>query len=82
MSKLIDRIFGNKADIVKEKRLIKVRFPSDKGDEERMITVQQLKKEYKDYLIIDPSVGEQVDLEKLANLDIDEVVAMPPIVGG
>ena len=52
-------------------------------DEDRMMTVQQLQQEYKDYLIIDPRVNEQVDLRKLANLeDIQEVVAMPPISGG
>ena len=63
-------------------RKIKVRFPSMAGDENREITVQQLQQEYKNYLIIDPKVGEQIDLRKLANLDIDEVVAMPPISGG
>lgn len=63
-------------------RKIKVRFPSMAGDENREITVQQLQQEYKNYLIIDPKVGEQVDLRKLANLDIYEVVAMPPISGG
>jgi hypothetical protein len=61
---------------------IKVRFPSMAGDENREITVQQLQQEYKNYLIIDPKVGEQVDIRKLANLDIDEVVVMPPIAGG
>lgn len=66
----------------KEDRQIKVRFPSMAGDDDRMMTVQELRQEYKNYLIIDPKAGEQVDLEKLANLDIDEVVAMPPICGG
>jgi hypothetical protein len=66
-----------------EERKIKVRFPSMAGDEDRMMTAQQLQQEYKDYLIIDPRVNEQVDLRKLANLeDIHEVVAMPPISGG
>lgn len=65
-----------------EERLIQVRFPNFSGDQSRKMTAQQLKEEYKDYLIIDPSVEKQVDLEKLANLDIDEVVAMPPISGG
>ena len=42
-----------------------------------------IKQEYKNYLIFDPKAGEQVDLEKLANLEeIDEVVAMPPVSGG
>lgn len=61
-------------------RKIKVTFPNYTGDESRMMTIQELKENYKNYLIIDPNVGEQVDLEKLANLE--EVVAMPPIAGG
>jgi molybdopterin converting factor small subunit len=80
---ILERIFGKEVDIRKEDRQIKVRFPSMVGDESRMMTVQQLKKEYKDYLIFDPQVGEQVDLEKLANLEnINEVVVIPPISGG
>ncbi len=80
---ILERLFGKEADIRKEDRLIKVRFPSMSGDEDRMITVQQLRREYKDYLIFDPKVGEQVDLEKLANLeDVQEVIVMPPISGG
>lgn len=83
MAGLIDRIFGRNKDIDKGNRMIKVRFPSMAGDEDRMMTVQQLQQDYKDYLIIDPKIGEQVDLKKLANLeDIQEVVAMPPISGG
>lgn len=85
MAKLIDRIFNRKKVNEKtgEERKIKVRFPSMAGDEDRMMTVQQLQQEYKNYLIIDPRVGEQIDLKKLANLeDIQEVVAMPPIAGG
>ena len=73
----------SKVDKTKEDRQIKVRFPSMAGDEDRMMTIQELKQDYKNFLIIDPKVGEQVDLEKLANLeDIEEVVAMPPISGG
>lgn len=83
MAKLIDRIFNRKKVKEQQERKIKVRFPSMAGDENRMMTVQQLQQEYKNYLIIDPRVGEQVDLKKLANLeDIQEVVAMPPISGG
>lgn len=92
MAKLIDRIFNRKKvneqlklsdERTGKERQIKVRFPSMAGDEDRMMTVQQLQQEYKDYLIIDPRVNEQVDLRKLANLeDINEVVAMPPISGG
>lgn len=80
---LWEKLFGKEVDIRTDERQIKVRFPSILGDENRMMTVQQLKQEYKDYLIFDPKVGEHVDLEKLANLeDIQEVVAMPPIAGG
>ena len=66
-----------------KERKIKVTFPNFTGDESRMMTIQELEKDYRGYLIIDPSAGEQVDLEKLANLkDIEEVVVMPPIAGG
>ena len=80
---ILDKLLGKESDKKREDRQIKVRFPSMAGDEDRMMTVQQIRQEYKDYLIFDPKVGEQVDLEKLANLeDIEEVVAMPPISGG
>lgn len=76
------KILFKEREHVKE-RMIKVRFPSMAGDTDRTMTIQELKQEYKDYLIIDPRVGEQVNLETLANLeDIQEVVAMPPISGG
>ena len=65
----------------KTQRKIRVRFPSMAGDENRSMTMQELE-EYKDYLIIDPRFGKQIDLEKLANLEIDEIVIMPPIAGG
>jgi hypothetical protein len=80
---ILERLLGKEVDIRKEDRRINVRFPSMAGDENRMMTVQQLKQEYKDYLIFDPKAGEQVDLEKLANLEnVNEVIAMPPISGG
>lgn len=67
----------------KEDRIIRVRFPSMAGDTNRSMTIQKLKEDYKNYLIIDPIMRKQVDMEKLANLeDIQEVVAMPPISGG
>ena len=73
-------IFGNRN---KDTRLIEVRFPSMMGDTNRVMTVQELKEDYKNYLIIDPRVGERVDIYGLANLeDIKEVVVMPPISGG
>jgi hypothetical protein len=74
----VNRILS-KEDNIKQ---IKVRFPSMAGDTNRTMTVQELKEEYKDYLIIDPKMGGQVDLEKLANMEIDEVVVMPPVSEG
>lgn len=65
--------------ITDTERKIRVTFPNYTGDVSRMMTIQELKENYANYLIIDPNVGE-VDLEKLANLE--EVVAMPPIAGG
>jgi hypothetical protein len=80
---ILNKLFGKEMDIGKEGRQIKVRFPSMAGDENRMMSIQELKQECKDYLIFDPKVGEQVDLEKLANLEeIQEVVIIPPISGG
>lgn len=80
---ILERLFGKEVDIRRKDRQIKVRFPSMTGDEHRMMTVQQLKREYKDYLIFDPQVGERVDLEQLANLEnVNEVVVLPPISGG
>ena len=65
---------------VEDQKKIKVTFPSFVGDESRMMTIQELKNNYKQYLIIDPNIGKQVDMENLANLE--EVVVMPPISGG
>lgn len=65
---------------MKTEKKIKVTFPSYAGDESKLMTVQEIKNEYKNYLILDPLVNGQVDLEKLANLE--EVVVMPPIAGG
>lgn len=77
---ILANLLGRKNN--KEQRKIRVRLPNFTGDESRDMTVQELQQEYKDYLIIDPKIGEQVDMKKLANLEIDEVVAMPPIQGG
>ncbi len=66
----------------KYKKEIKLRFPSMMGDSSRTMTIQELKDNHSECMIIDPRVGEQVSLEDLVNLDIPEVVAMPPIRGG
>lgn len=85
---ILGDIFGRKKkdeirDVRNENRTIMVRFPSMAGDSNRTMTIQELKENYSDYLIIDPRVNEKVDLERLANLeDMEEVVAMPPISGG
>lgn len=85
---ILAHLFGRKKkgtveNIRNENRTIKVRFPSMAGDTNRSMTIQELKEDYKDYLIIDPKVGEQVDINKLANLeDIQEIVLIPPISGG
>lgn len=76
-------VFGNKSkEHRKINREIKVRCPSISGDISITMSIEELKKEFKDYLIIDPTVGEKVDLEKLANLEIDEVVVISPVQGG
>ena len=84
MSILVNLLGRNKeTNIRNENRIIRVRFPSMAGDTNRSMTIQELKEDYKNYLIIDPMMKQQVDIEKLANLeDIQEVVAMPPISGG
>jgi hypothetical protein len=63
-------------------RIVNVRFPNMMGDTNRTMTVEELERDYGNYLIIDPSIGEKVDLEKLADLEISEVVVMPAISGG
>lgn len=70
---------------IKDKKLqrkIKVRFPDWTGDTDRTMSIQELRDNHGECMIIDPSVGEQVSIEDLANLNIPEVVAMPPIRGG
>jgi len=87
MSILADLLGRKKKDDIEsirnENRTIRVRFPSMAGDTNRTMTIQELKEDYRDYLIIDPKMGEQLNLEDLANLkDVEEVVALPPISGG
>lgn len=83
LAHLFSKNKGGTIESVKNKnRMIKVRFPNITGDTNRSMTVQELQQEYKDYLIIDPNVGEQVNIKDLANLEIDEVVVIPPISGG
>lgn len=77
INKISNKITGKDKETQKK---IKVTFPSYRGDDSKMTTIQELKQEYKDYLIIDPTVNKQVDMENLLNLN--EVIVMPPIAGG
>ncbi|MFA4957510.1 MAG: hypothetical protein WC556_11130 [Candidatus Methanoperedens sp.] len=74
---ILDRLFGkkNKRDTMENRnRTIKVRLSSMVGDTNRLMTIQELKEDYIDYLIIDTKSGESIDIEKLQNLDTEEVV--------
>ncbi len=74
---ILDRLFGkkNKRDTMENRnRTIKVRLSSMVGDTNRLMTIQELKEDYKDYLLIDTKSRESIDIEKLENLDTEEVV--------
>ena len=81
--KIVDKILeGIGLENKKYQKKISVRFPDYSGDKSREMTIQELKNNHSNCMIIDPSVGEQVSIEDLANLNISEVVAMPAIRGG
>lgn len=67
----INRLFGkkNKRGAMGNNRTIKVRFSSMLGDTNRSMTIQELKEDYKDYIIIDTKSGECIDIEKSTNLE-------------
>lgn len=74
---ILERLFGkkNKRDTMENrKRTIKVRLSSMVGDTNRLMNIQELKEDYHDYLLIDTKSGESIDIEKLENLDTDEVI--------
>ena len=74
---ILDRLFGkkNERDTMENRsRTIKVRLSRMVGDTNRLMTIQELKEDYKDYLLIDTKSGENIDIEKLENLDTEEVV--------
>lgn len=74
---ILERLFGmkNKRDTMENRnRTIKVRLSSMVGETNRSMTIQELKEDYIDYLIIDTKSGESIDIEKLENLEIEEVV--------
>jgi hypothetical protein len=83
--KIIDKI-KEKLGMTDERmrRRINVRFPDMCGDTNRSMTIQELKDSYGHCMLIDPKVGEKVEILDLTDLDksIEEVVAMPPIRGG
>ncbi|NJD54572.1 MAG: hypothetical protein FIB07_17140 [Candidatus Methanoperedens sp.] len=84
--KLFDKInwFGKNRvkktgrEIRKDDKMIKVRFQSMLGERNIIMTIRELQKNYKDYLIINPIVGEKINIEDLSDLDISEVLAKPP----
>ena len=87
--RLFDRIFGkNKVfaktekmitrEIRKDDRLIKVRFQSMLGEQDIYMTIHKLKEDYKEYIILDQDTGEKVNIDDLADMNIQEVVARPP----
>ncbi|MCZ7380332.1 MAG: hypothetical protein O8C64_01965 [Candidatus Methanoperedens sp.] len=74
---ILDRLFGKKnKKETKENgnRTIKVRLSSMVGDTNRLMTIQELKEYYKDYLLIDTKSRESIDIEKLENSDTEEVI--------
>lgn len=79
INKIINKVLGKDEKYQKE---IYVRFPNSSGDNSKTMTIQELKDNHNNCLIIDPSVGEQISIEDLANLNIPEVIAMPPLQGG
>lgn len=72
---ILDRLFGkNKRDMENRNRTIKVRLSRMVGDTNRLMTIHELKEDYKDYLLIDTKSGASIGIEKLENLDTEEVV--------
>ncbi|VVB89910.1 Uncharacterised protein [uncultured archaeon] len=48
------------------------------GERNIVMTIRELQKNYKDYLIINPIIGDEINIEDLPDLDISEVLAKPP----
>ncbi|PWB51195.1 MAG: hypothetical protein C3F06_10255 [Candidatus Methanoperedenaceae archaeon] len=74
---ILDRLFGKKKKMDSKDnryRIIKVRLSTMVGDTNRLMTIQELKEDYKDYLLTDTKSGESMDIDKLEILDIEEVV--------
>ena len=74
---ILDRLFSKKNKkytMENENRTIKVKLSSMVGDTNRLMTIQELKEYYKDYLLIDTKSGENIDIDKLETLDIEELV--------
>ena len=83
--KLVDKI-KEKLGMTDERmqKIVNVRFPDMCGDTNRSMTIQELKDSYSHCMLIDPRVGEKVEILDLTDLDrqINEIVAMPAIRGG
>lgn len=79
INKIVNKLNGKDE---KYQKKINVRFLNSSGDSNRTMTIQELKDNHSECLIIDPSVGEHINIEDLVNLNIPEVIAMPPIQGG
>lgn len=63
----------------KKQREIKVRMPTQKGDEAVVMSEQELKEKQKDgWLVVDNQNGELV--EKVN--DVEDVTIFPPVSGG
>lgn len=74
---ILDRLLGKKKKRDSKDngyRTIKVRLSTMVGDTNRFMTIQELKEEYKDYLLTDTKSGESMDIEKLEISGIEEVV--------
>lgn len=72
---ILDRLFGKKKKRdSKDNITIKVRLSTMAGDTNRLMNIQELKEDYKDYLLTDTKSGKSIDIEKLEISGIEEVV--------
>lgn len=81
VNKILEKV-GIKDEKLQKK--IRVRFPDWTGDTDRTMSIQELRDNHGECMLINPQTSEQVDILDLTDLDkgIEEVVAMPPIRGG
>lgn len=79
VDKTINKLLGKNK---KYQKKVNVRFPNSSGDESREMTLQELKDNHSECLLINPVKGESVTIDDIETLDLREVVAMPPLQGG